>query len=298
MATSKELRRRIKSIKNTSQITKAMQMVSATKMRKAQNQALSARPYTATLIKALSSISDKIDSSLHPLLSSAVSDKVGVVIFSTDKGLCGALNTNITRKVMGDELGVMGKKEDIIFYTIGRKGRDFLVRTGKNLEADFPNPEKVDFAEAVRIRKYLVNSFLNGETGEIFILYPDFISALRQEPKLVQLLPVSREALMVLTEDTVNKAEAGNGLESEFVFEPNAQIVLEYALLHLIDTQIYQAMLETKASEHSARMMAMQNATDNAKELVGDLSLVYNQMRQGAITTELLEITSAAAALE
>lgn len=290
MASTKELRRRMKSVKNIAQITKAMQMVSATKMRKAQTQALSGRPYWSTILRALALVSDQINAEIHPLLTGSSSSKTAALVISTNKGLCGSLNTNINRAIQTREFDS--------FYTLGRKGRDSIVRTGRNLEADFENPEYVSFAEAVKIRKVIMQDFLDGKTGKVDMVYPRFITTLRQEVKVVQLLPVTGETLS----EILKLAESGNPeeikLRGEFVFEPGADQVLDYALIHLIDTRIYQAILETKASEHSARMIAMQNATDNAKELALDLGLLYNQIRQNAITTELLEITSAGAALE
>lgn len=290
MASTRDLRRRIKSVKNTSQITRAMQMVSATKMRKAQNQALSGRPYSTIINYALSQVSGKIHPEAHKLLMANGSGKVGVLVFSTDKGLCGALNTNLMRMV-SEELKV---KSDVVFYTVGKKGRDFVVRTGKNLEADFESFEHIDFAEARKLRSLLLSAFCNEEVSEVYLAYPHFVSTLRQEPRLVKLLPVDPA---VITSDE-ERPELENKNNSEFLFEPDADKVLDFALTHLVDTQIYQALLETRASEHSARMIAMQNATDNAKDLISDLTLTYNQVRQGAITNELLEITSAGAALE
>jgi len=292
MPSSRELRRRIKSIKNTAQITKAMQMVAATKMRKAQNQAISARPYIATLSSALMQVCDKLNPSVSPLLKTPELGKTVVITLSSDKGLCGALNTNLFRIITSNsDLNA----KDTVFLTRGKKARDFLVRTGKNLEADFENPELVNFASAVEIRKYVLNGMLSGEIKEAYLLYTDFISTLRQEPKLIKILPFESSALL---EQCKYYAVNVPSLNTEFLFEPNPVAVMEYALVHLLDTQIYQAILETKASEHSARMMAMQNATENAKELVTDLTLSYNQARQGAITRELLEIASAGAALE
>ncbi|MDO8619013.1 MAG: ATP synthase F1 subunit gamma [Candidatus Daviesbacteria bacterium] len=297
MAKTRELRRRIKSVKNTSQITKAMQMVSATKMRRAQNKATESRPYTLTLTETLSRVAGKVQLESNPLLQTNTSKKVAVLLLTSDKGLCGSLNTNILRKLQTDDK-LNGK--EVSFYTIGRKGRDFLVRTGRDLVADFENAEKVDFIISTRIRKMLVEAYLKQELGEVYLLYPDFKSTLRQEPKLVQILPVEpvianevKQSGQIATSPSAPRNDVG-----EFLYEPNPAAVLDFALTHYIDTQIYQAMLETKASEHSARMIAMQNATNNAKELVEDLTLTYNQVRQGAITTELLEITSAAAALQ
>ncbi|MDD2823271.1 MAG: ATP synthase F1 subunit gamma [Candidatus Daviesbacteria bacterium] len=292
MASSRELRRRIKSIKNTAQITKAMQMVAATKMRKAQNQAISARPYIATLSFALMQVCDKLDPALSPILKVPETGKTVVVTLSSDKGLCGALNTNLFRLITSNnDLN----NKDTVFLTRGKKARDFLVRTGKNLEADFENAEHIDFASAVEIRKYVLNGLLSGEIKEVYLLYTDFITTLRQEPRLLKVLPFDSVSIL---EQCKVYAENAPSLNVEFMFEPDPIKVMEYALIHLLDTQIYQALLETKASEHSARMIAMQNATENAKELVTDLTLSYNQARQGAITRELLEIASAGAALE
>ncbi len=292
MANTRELRRRIKSVKNTAQITKAMQMVSATKMRRAQNQALSGRPYTSTLANVLNTVSGRVDPANHPLLLSHSSTKSGVLLVSTDKGLAGALNTNLFRLIQSPTLLNGKKQEDISFYTVGKKGRDFIVRTGRNLTADFENPEKINFSEAKRIRKVLLDAFFKQEVGEVYLLYPDFISTLRQEPKLVKILPIDVGTMLG------EKEKVSSFNSAEMVFEPSPGMVLDYALTHHIDTQIYQALVETRASEHSARMIAMQNATNNALDLVEDLQLTYNQVRQSAITTELLEITSASAALE
>ncbi len=295
MASTKEIRRRIKSIKNTGQITKALQMVSATKMRRAQSQATLARPYRDTLSLVVTLSSGKIDPSLHPLLSPGLSDKMGVVLLSTDKGMCGSLNANIFRMIQNEKILAEARKTDEWeFYTVGRKGREFIARTGRKLAADFESTEKVSFTEAAKVRKFIVNAFLHGEVGTVYLAYADFVSTLRQEARLVKLLPVDP----VVLHEALAQHEATDDMASEFLFEPNLDTVLDFALVHLIDTQIYQAMLEMKASEHSARMIAMQNATNNAKDLVSDLTLTYNQMRQDAITRELLEIASAAAALE
>ncbi len=300
MAKTRELRRRIKSVKNTAQITKAMQMVSATKMRRAQNQALNGRPYTLTLNEVLQKVSGKVSIETHPLLVTKPFNKAAVLVLTSDKGMCGSLNSNILRVLLADE---KINSKDTAIYTMGRKAREFVVRTGRNLVADFENPEKVEFVIATRIRKMLVEAFLNNEYKEVYLLYPEFKSTLRQEAKLVKLLPIEPVILGTQSEawrTPESKKDAGQAsmTNTEFLYEPNPTTVLDFALIHHVDVQIYQAMLETKASEHSARMIAMQNATDNALELVDDLNLTYNQMRQSAITTELLEITSAAAALQ
>ncbi len=297
MANTRELRRRIKSVKNTSQITKAMEMVAATKMRKAQNQALAGRPYTENLNFSLGKLTPKMDTEAHPLLNNNNSQKTGIILLTTDKALCGALNTNVLRALQG----FIKEKKDVVFFTIGKKGRNFVAKTGKDLEADFDNLDIITFSQARQIGKLAKEIFLTKKVGEVYIVYPDFISTLRQEPKVTKLLPISESSLSEALTESKGKTSTGSvnihGAD-EFLFEPSADYLLDFVLNHFIETKIYQALLETKASEHSARMIAMQNATKNAKELVEDLQLTYNQTRQSAITTELLEITSAGAAME
>lgn len=294
MANTRELRRRIKSVKNTAQITKAMQMVAAAKMRKAQNQAINGRPYSFNLSSALKRVLPLVDLGSHPLLQSNPSTslrvrKSGVIIISTDKSLCGSLNTNLFRMITNSDL----ISSDNVFYTVGKKGRSFIARMGKNLLADFDNLDIVTFRQATLLSKLIMDAFKSGEIGEAYITYPHFGSALRQEPTKMRLLPIKVEDIMEYMKEEPQEVSG-----SEYLFEPDPSRLLDYILVHHIQIKIYQALLETKASEHSARMMAMQNATDNALELVDDLNLTYNQTRQSAITKELLEITTAQAAME
>ncbi|MBI2601215.1 ATP synthase F1 subunit gamma [Candidatus Daviesbacteria bacterium] len=279
MASTRELRRRIRSVKNTSQITKAMQMVAATKMRRAQNQAVNGRPYSGNLIESLSRLLPRINPEDHLLLSGDGSQTAGVVVLSTDKGLVGALNTNIVRSLMSANFPTK-----TLFYTIGKKGRSFVARTGKDLKADFENTDAITFRQAKQLAKLLIDSFMAGEIGEAYVIYPHFVSTLRQEATKVKVLPIEAAELKI-----------SNG---EFLIEPNPDELLDELLTHFVEIKIYQALLETKASEHSARMIAMKNATDNAKELIEDLQLTYNQTRQDAITKEILEIATAAVAME
>lgn len=285
MANTRELRRRIRSVKNTSQITRAMQMVAAVKMKKAQDQAVSGRPYSENLSVALTRLLPRVDVEAHPLLVENESSKVGVILLSTDKGLVGSLNTNIMRAVLSFQIN------HVIFYTVGKKGRNFVVRTGKELVADFENVDAVTFRQAVQLAKLVIESFKAGEVGEIYLIYPQFVSTLKQEPKTVKLLPISLEVSLEVSKE-------GKVSTSEFLFEPNVDTLLDSLLVHHIQIRIYQALLETRASEHSSRMVAMKNATDNALELVEDLTLTYNQVRQDSITREILEISTATAAME
>lgn len=305
MANTRELRRRIRSIKNTSQITKAMQMVAATKMRRAQVQAEAGDPYAKTLNESLKRLTSAVDPTLNPLLQENEGKDIGVIVLSTDKGLVGALNTNLFRQLLAFQLRVVNLR----FYTIGKKGRQFVVKIGKELVADFESSDTVTFRQSKLLARTVKDSFLKGELKEVYLVYPDFISTLRQEPRIEKLLPISADALEIETgltnSDTTTKPrgtrdtfDTGDTSSNEFLFEPSTSELLDFILNHSIETKIYKALLETKASEHSARMIAMKNATDNAKDLVEDLTLSYNQTRQQAITNELLEITTAQAALE
>ncbi len=290
MANTRELRRRIKSVKNTSQITKAMQMVAAAKMRRAQDQATSGRPYAQNLSSSLSTLLPKIKSEAHPLLSGNDSKDIGVIVLSTDRGLVGALNTNLFRSLTTGDF-----PSNTSFYTVGKKARLFIAKLGKDLVADFENPDTVIFRQAKQLARLLMDSFNSGEIGEAYLLYPHYVSTLKQEPRKIKLLPIDLQA--VLPKDVQPKKDE-QAFEKEFIFEPNPDSLLDYLLVHHLEEQIYQALLETKASQYSAQMIAMKNATDNAKELVEDLKLTYNQTRQAGITTELLEITTAQVAME
>lgn len=301
MANLRDLRRRIKSVKNTAQITKAMQMVAATKMKRAQNQALGGRPYSFNLSSALKKVLPLVELGSHPLLQANDSKKSAVIITSTDKGLCGSLNTNLFRMLSQSDL----LSSENNFITVGKKGRNFIARMEKNLVADFENLDTITFRQATLLSKLIVDSFLKAEIGQAFIAYPHFGSALRQEPIKMKLLPIDLESVILsVTKDIYSSSSTQNDKDvvqndsGEFLFEPDPKALLDYILIHHIQIKIYQALMETKASEYSAKMIAMQNATDNALELVDDLNLSYNQTRQANITKELLEITTAQAAME
>ena len=285
MVSTQLFRRRIRSIKNTSQITKAMEMVAATKMRRAQHQALSSRPYSLALEEMLTFFKSEKSDLEHKLLGDNSSSKTGVLVLTTDKSLCGSLNTNLFRLLTSYDFG-----KEVVFYTIGKKGARFVVKIEKVLEADFENKEIVDYSVVNGLRKYFTNLFIKEQLGRLYVLYPDFVSTLKQEPKLVQLLPIKLE----------KEGEAASEVKDtrEFVIEPETNDLIDYLVNHHLEIQIYQAMLETKASEHSSRMMAMKNAPDSARELIDELSLVYNQVRQDNVTKELLEISTASLALE
>jgi len=291
MASTRDIRRRIKSVKNTAQITKAMQMVAASKMRKAQQAALAGRPYAALMNEVLAEVTFNAGDFTHPLTEKRAVKKKGVVLISTDKGLCGALNSNLLREA--------GKfdKESTIYIVAGRKGGQFLSRTKRRLAAEFTYKDAPLFSEARAISKFARDLFTKGEVDEVKILFTNFISTLSQRPDSLTLLPVGE--IKGVTAGVHGHEQSEKLLKGalEFLFEPSPDVVLGELLPHYINFQVYQILLEAKASEHSARMVAMKNATDNDNQLIKELTLEYNKLRQANITKELLEIASAAMAM-
>jgi F-type H+-transporting ATPase subunit gamma len=286
MANTQDIRRRIKSIRNTSQITKALQMVAASKMRKAQMAALAGRPYSNLMNRVLVSLQQRTDSKLHPLLQVREVRRELVVILSTDKGLAGPLNTNLFREVVKFEA------EKTIYVTSGAKARQFIVRTRRELVADFPLKDAPAFTETKEISKFCVEKFLNGEVDKVSVLYTHFINTINQKPVMQTLLPISRFDLPQASVAGTSP-DGSNDPMLGYEFEPTAEAVLDLMLPYYLHYQIYQMVLDARASEHSSRMVAMKNATDNAKQFIKDLTLEYNKMRQASITTELLEISTA-----
>ena len=286
MPTTRDLRRRIKSIKNTSQITKAMQMVAASKMRKAQQAALAGRPYASLMNEVLAEVTASAGDFTHPLLARREVKKRCVVVVSTDKGLCGGLNNNLLREAAKFD------KDTTVYVTAGRKASQFIARTKRNLAAEFSYKDAPLFSEARAISKFVQDLFTKGEVDRVDILYTQFISTLNQKPQSLEFLPVGE----------IHGVASGGAhtplvkSATEFLFEPGAEAVLGALLPHYLNYKVYQILLEAKASEHSSRMVAMKNATDNAKQLIKDLTLEY-KLRQANITKELLEITSAAMAM-
>jgi F-type H+-transporting ATPase subunit gamma len=292
MPSTRDIRRRIKSVKNTAQITKAMQMVAASKMRKAQQAALSGRPYASMMNQVLGNVTFHAGDFQHPLMEQREVRKRCAIVVSTDKGLCGALNSNLMREAAKFE------KEATIFLTAGRKAAQFVARTKRKLVAEFTYKDAPLFSEARAISRYACDLFLKGEVDRVDIVFTKFISTLTQKPEVRQLLPVGE--IKPVTVGIPREAQEEKLMHgaTEFLFEPNIEEVLGSLLPHSLNFQVYQILLEAKASEHSARMVAMKNATDNALQLIKDLTLEYNKLRQGNITRELLEISTAAMALD
>ena len=289
MANTQDIRRRIKSIRNTAQITKAMQMVAASKMRKAQQLALSGRPYAELMNKVLVSLQRRTDPRLHPLLEIRPLKKELVLIISTDKGLAGALNTNLFREAANSD------SAKTAFVVTGKKARQFISRTKRELLADFELKDAPSFVETKPISKFCTEKFLNREVDKVSVLHTHFINTINERPVVQTLLPISSFDLPRNHEgtDTSQSADPMIG----YVFEPNAETVLDVMLPYYLQYQVFQMILDARASEHSARMVAMKNATDNANQFIKDLTLEYNKMRQAGITTELLEIATAQMAL-
>ncbi|CAN5380309.1 ATP synthase F1 subunit gamma [soil metagenome] len=282
MANTQDIRRRIKSIRNTAQITKAMQMVAASKMRKAQQQALAGRPYSELMNRVLVSLKSRTDPLLHPLLQIRPTNRELVLIISTDKGLAGALNTNLMREAAAFD------QAKTVFVSSGRKAKQFVARTRRELLADFELKDAPSILETKAISKFCLEKFLSGEVDKVTVLYTQFVNTINQKPVAQTLLPIDRFAF-----GAESGGEPGNDPMLEYIFEPSPQAVLDFMLPYYVQYEVYQMVLDARASEHSARMVAMKNATDNANQFIKDLTLEYNKMRQASITTELLEIATA-----
>ncbi len=283
MANLRDIRRRIKSVKNTAQITRAMQLVAAAKMKKAQDQALAGREYSKQLSGVLQDISENFSDATHPLLEKRTGSRELVLVISTDKGLCGAINTHLA-KVIRKETSA-----DAEFVTVGRKLRIMMEKLGRNVIADFSVKDPVPFSDARAIAGMLSRQFLDGSYDKVTVAYTRFVNTMSQVPEIVQLLPVQPPAATGAN-DTV--------ATNDFLFEPSPKDVLSAILPLYINFRVFQSLVESRASEHSARMVAMKSATDNAKKFIKELTLEYNKLRQGAITAELLEITTAMKAME
>ena len=288
MASTRDIRRRIKSVKNTRQITKAMELVAASKMKKAQQAALSGRPYAELMARMLGAIADRVEEAHHPFLVRREVRTRGILLVTTDKGLAGPLNSNLFKMVT--EITTPAK-----YVVIGRKGAQFIARTHRDLLADFTVSDKVAFSEVKVVAEYLVQQFLEGTVDTVEILWPHFRNTLIQVPTLLPLLPLSsvNEALRNLRADAGEGARTTQAASQQMLFEPDPATVLSALLPLYINREIHQQVLDAKASEHSARMVAMKTAKDNASKLLGDLTLEYNKARQAAITQEILEIAAA-----
>lgn len=293
MASAREMRLRIKSVKNISQVTRALETVSASKVRKAINAVMATRSYATKAWQVLTHVAEQPGrNSLHPLLAERETVKNTLIVVVTgDRGLAGAYNSNVIRFTAShfDENPVPVK-----YIAVGRKGRDLLIRRHKQVIADFSSlPAAPTFADVSAIGRLAVDSFLKGEVDEVFLVFTDFVSMSRQIATVKKLLPLQLGGEGRVEEFT----QKSNGPAAAYEYEPDQKEILDEIIPRFTALQVYQAVLESQASEHAARMIAMRNATDNAKELVSALQLAYNKVRQQAITNDILDIVGGAEAL-
>ncbi len=288
MAGSKEIRTKIKSVENTRKITRAMEMVAASKMRKAQERMRAARPYAEKIRQVAAHLSRANPEYKHPfLIKRDVIKNVAVIIITSDKGLCGGLNTNVLRLVVARMKELEGESKGVSVCAIGNKGFSFMSRIGAKVKShmiglgDIPHIEKL-----IGAVKVMLDAYNAGEIDAVYISYNGFINTMKQEPRMEQLLPLSSENL-----------EPADGHTWDYIYEPDAKVVVDELLVRYIESLVYNAVTENQASEQSARMVAMKAASDNAKEVIGELKLIYNKARQAAITKEISEIVGGAAAV-
>jgi F-type H+-transporting ATPase subunit gamma len=292
MPSLKEIRGRIGSIRNIAQITRAMEMMSAARMKRAQDAIIAARPYSDELRGALTRVAGAVSEEVDPLLARRPVHRIGIVVLTTDRGLAGALDSNTVRAVLrwistrAAESG--GEAPEVEAITVGRKGRDGLRRAGIHIAAHFAHlGNRPAFSDVTPIARVVTDDFLSGKYDEIAVAYSTFISTLSQRPEVRVILPVIQPTM----------EEATRTSNDEYLFEPSPEAVIHRLLPHYVAVDLYRAVLENNASEESARMVAMRNATDNAHDLIDDLTLVYNKTRQATITREMIEIASGAEAL-
>ena len=286
MAAGKEIRGKIKSVENTRKITKAMEMVAASKMRKAQERMRAARPYSDKIRNIAANLSQAHPDYTHAFMQTNESKVVGFIVVSTDKGLCGGMNTNVLRAVTGKLKDAQAAGQTAQAVAIGNKGLGFLNRVGAQVVSHATQlGDKAHLEKLIGPVKVLLDAYSRGEVNTVYLCYTKFINTMRQEPVIEQLLPLATL--------TVEKSEHG----WDYLYEPDAQSVIDDLLVRYVEALVYQAVAENMASEQSARMVAMKAATDNAGSVIGELKLIYNKTRQAAITKELSEIVAGAAAV-
>jgi len=285
MAKTHDLKRRIRSIKNTMQVTKAMKMVSAARLRRAQDRILAARPFALTTSKVLASLAARANAELHPLLVQRDIKKVELVLVTSDRGLCGSFNANAI-KAATVFLG-QHRPDTLNVMTVGRRGRDFVRRRKINITSEWLDVfRNLDFSTAQVIGDDLVRRYIEGEVDAVYVAYNEFKSVVSQRPVVEQILPIPRADLVATGED------------EDYIYEPGPESLFEEILPGYVRVQVWRALLESAAAEHAARMTAMDSATKNAKELTEALTLHMNRVRQASITTAIIEVVSGAAALE
>ena len=284
MANIRLIRRRIKGIQSTAKITRAMEMIATSKMRRAQERGLAGRPYAEKIMQVMADLAAlrREGEEMHPLLQSRPVKKIGILHITPDRGMCGGLNTNINRTAANF---ILEQEAPVSLVTVGRKGGDVMRRYGREIRAEFTNlGDRPDWLDTLPISRIIIDDYTNGEIDRVYIVYPQFISTMVQKPIVHQILPVE-------------PAEIPTAQNVDYIYEPGPAEVLGQLLPRFVEMQVYHAILESIASEQSARMVAMRNATESANELIEELTLMYNKARQETITKELLDITGGAAAL-
>jgi F-type H+-transporting ATPase subunit gamma len=292
MAAGKELRTKIKSVENTKKITKAMEMISVSKMRRAQERMRSARPYSNNIRDIASNLGQANPEYVHSFMKTNDGKSVGLIVVTTDKGLCGGLNTNLLRQVTAKLRETQNAGMTTQAVAIGGKGLGFLNRVGAKVVAHVTHlGDKPHLDKLIGPVKVLLDAYVRGEVSSVHLCYNKFVSTMKQDPVIEQLLPLSADKMQA-------ESKAGSVRHAwDYIYEPDAQTVIDELLVRYVEALAYQALAENMASEHAARMVAMKAATDNAGSVIGELKLVYNKTRQAAITKELSEIVSGAAAI-
>ena len=285
MANLKDIRKRISSVKSTQQITKAMQMVAASKLKKAQDGVVQARPYAIKMSDVLASLAVRVKPGKHPLLERRDEKKIELIVITSDRGLCGGFNTNVTKAADSFLKEKKDGCDEIIMSVIGRKARDYYRRRDWEFKTEELNPGNASFSQAESVGRTVIDRYVEGETDAVYVAFTEFKSAMTQNVVVKRLLPLEPKAL------------AEDEIPVEYLFEPSEGALLADIIPRYIYTQIFSMLLESIASEHGSRMTAMDSATKNAIEMTAKLTLLYNRARQAAITTELMEIVSGAEAL-
>lgn len=292
MASMRDIKRRKESIQSTGQITKAMKLVATVKLQKAKARAEDSQPYFKEMYRAVKSILKKSSNLNHPYLNAQTNGKKGVILITSNRGLAGGYNSNIIKLVTAGGM----KKEDVLLYTVGRKGRDSLVRKGYELAVDYPDAiDEPLFSDASEIGKQVLSDFTEGKIGEIYLAYTEFKNTVSHIPKLIRLLPVSLEEAGENADE--QETEDAMAALTPMNYEPEAEEAIELIIPKYVNSLIYGGLLQAAASENGARMQAMDSATNNADEMISDLSLMYNRARQSSITQELTEIIAGANAI-
>ncbi len=292
MPSTREIRRRIRSVKNITQITRAMQMVASSKMRRAQERVHQARPYSEQIRNLVSRLANAAGEDIGAgatLLRQRPVRTIGYMLMTPDRGLCGALPSNINRKAVSSaleqqqQLAQPGERPGVEYVVVGRKGRDFVMRTQQHMLAEFTNyGDRPSMNDATAISHVAVDAFLKGEVDVVYLVYAKYVNTVTQQPVVIQLLPVQPPQV----------EQSDESRTVEYIYEPDAATLFQALLPRYVDIQVYQALLESIASFYSAQMVAMKNATDSGKELLQDLNLTYNKARQTSITTQILEVVA------